>query len=345
MIIKFCYQNEIHRCSDPPSDFFLLKFFLTKMFQAGLPRNFVLSYVNPEGETLPLDSKEDYEALQSKEYNKPVKVVITEVKEEIDDDQISEYEMMPEKQPEEVQAEEKEVKDLMEEITEEVTKVHVVPKVQKLEGEIPQEEQVRKIVRETLEEQMPFIIARLKANSSIQESLRSDVSEQKKPLQYNWNQIGLYPYYQSILQSIPDEMKVAHSQAQSEAQPQEEKNPYIPEVKENNEPHQEEVEEKEEKKEGKPSPKIFSKVKKAFVEFPMKAAGFVDNLTHKISGDPYVECAEGKYPKSVVEKVESLQEVFEDADKKEMLNFVSKLPKEIPLFQIGDLFAIHKQME
>jgi hypothetical protein len=251
MIIKFCYQNEIHRCSDPPSDFLLLKSFLAKMFQANLPRNFVLSYVNPEGETLPLNSKEDYEALQSKGYNKPVKVVITEVKEEIDDDQISDYEMMGEK-PEEIaeeevprkEVDEKEVKDLLEEITEEVTKVHVVPKVQKLEGEIPQEEQVRRIVRETLEEQMPFIMARLKENSSIQESLKSDVPEQKKPS--FWNQIGLYPYYQSILQSIPDEMKVAHS----EAQLQEEKNPYIPEVvKDNDEPNQqEEVEEKEEKK-------------------------------------------------------------------------------------------------
>lgn len=331
MIIKFCYQNEIHRCSDPPTDFLLLKSFLAKMFQSGLPRNFVLSYVNPESETLPLNSKEDYEALQNKAYNKPVKVVITEVQEEIDDDQISDYEMMGEK-PEEI-IEEKEVKDILEEITDEVTKAHVFPKVQQLEGKIPQEEQVRRIVRETLEEQMPYILARLKENSA--------APEQKKPLQSFWNQIGLYPYYQSILQSIPDEMKVAHSQAQS----QEEKNPEMPEVPENNEPHQEEVEEKEERKEGKPSPKLLTKVKKAFVEFPMKAADFVDNLTHKISGDPYVECAEGKYPKSVVEKVENLKEVFEDADKKEMLDFVSKLPKDIPLFQIGDLFAIHKQME
>jgi hypothetical protein len=343
MIIKFCYQNEIHRCSDPPSDFLLLKSFLVKMFQVGLPRNFVLSYVNPEGETLPLNSKEDYEALQSKEYNKPVKVVITEVKEDINDDQMSDYEMMGEKPEELVEDKpEKEVKDLLEEITEEVTKVHVFPQVQKLEGEIPQEEQVRRIVRETLEEQMPFIMARLKEDASIQESLKSDVPEQKKPHQSFWNQIGLYPYYQSILQSIPDEMKVAQSQAQV----QEEKIAEVPEVpevvKENNEHEQEEV---EERKEGKPSPKLLTKVKKAFVEFPMKAADFVDNLTHKISGDPYVECAEGKYPKSVVEKVESLKEVFEDADKKEMLDFVSKLPKDIPLFQIGDLFAIHKQME
>jgi len=370
MIIKFCFQNEIHRCSDPPSDFSLLQPFLTKMFQSNLPRNFVLSYLSPEGESFPLSSHEDYEALQNKEYNKPIRVIITEVlpedtekvEENDEDDRMSEYDMIAaedkkvedvmENKPEEVQremSEKKELKDLLEEITEEVTKVHVVPKVQKLEGEIPNEEQVKRIVREALAEQMPFIVERIKGEGSMQESLRSVqsdyVPEQKKSVQYNWNQMALYPYYQSILQSIPDEMKVAQSQAQSQKEDEEERNPYLP-VPEMSDAPQEKEEEgsptagEEEGKVKERSPSILKKVKKAFVEFPGKVEGFVDNLAHKISGDPLVQCEEGKYPKSVVAKVEELKQVFEEADKKELLEFVSKLPKEFPIFQVADLWAM-----
>jgi len=366
MIIKFCFQNEIHRCSDPPSDFSLLQPFLMKMFQSNLPRNFVLSYLSPEGESFPLSSHEDYEALQNKGYNKPVRVIITEVQEDVekieeDDDQLSEYDMIAdsekaenmkpmkdvvaEEEPEELErseievSEKKELKDLLEEITEEVTKVHVAPKVQMLEGEIPQEDQVKRIVREALAEQMPFIIERIRTGS-MQESLRSvqsdDVPEHKR---YDWNKMALYPYYQSILQSIPDEIKVAQSESYSQSQAEEERNPYLPAEIDG-------PQDQEEEKVGRErSPSLLRKVKNAFVEFPGKAADFVDNLTQKMSGDPYVECAEGRYPKSVVAKVEELMEVFSDAEKKELLDFVSKLPKEFPLFQCGDLFAMHKNME
>jgi len=79
-------------------------------------------------------------------------------------------------------------------------------------------------------------------------------------------------------------------------------------------------------------------------EFPEKAAGFADNIAHQITGDPYVEVPEGRYPKSIVEKASQLKEFFPESERKELLEFVTKFPKEITLDEIAHHYANTKGM-
>ena len=359
MIVKFCYQNEIHRCSEPPGNFEELPSFLKSMFRTTLPTEFDLFYVNSNKENIPLLSSQDYEVLKDIDSQKPLKIVIVEkeapkeqqnkpiVEESRPKADSSEYEVIQQSsEPEQVQIPQvkeeeqpllqdsaqvdeesklqpqapEQVKEeydgIVEKISENFANEHVLPRLGELQSDPSTQENVRKIVRETLKEQIPYIISQVK-DSFIREGLISVPHSnvyyygQNQPMrapQHNWNRMGYQPYQNLENRQQPQNIRPQQLE-QVDLRPQSEENDFI------------------------------GSMLKTLSAIPNKAIEVVDNLAQKIEGDPYVMLNEGKYTRSTFDKVEKLREIFPEEQRKVLLDFVQDLPRAMPIDQIADLFV------
>lgn len=77
--LKFCYQNEIHKCSNIPEDYASLIETIQTIFKNNLNTPFELQYEDSDGDNIMLSSQEDYEAmLESENKNgNSIKIFIT----------------------------------------------------------------------------------------------------------------------------------------------------------------------------------------------------------------------------------------------------------------------------
>jgi len=95
MIFKFCFENEIHRCTHPPMTYEALKPFLLSMFKIGFPTNPVFHFLDENNDKVLINSEEDYQQLLSMELSGSIKIFITsqDIKSE-SSDRISESEII-----------------------------------------------------------------------------------------------------------------------------------------------------------------------------------------------------------------------------------------------------------
>src|SRR4051812_20687224 len=79
MIIKLCFNNEIHRISQPPSGFKALNDIAKNVFKNSLPPVFALQYDDVDGDRIMLSAEEDFKAMVETMSNtkKTIKVYIT----------------------------------------------------------------------------------------------------------------------------------------------------------------------------------------------------------------------------------------------------------------------------
>ena len=76
--LKFCFQNEIHKCSKLPIDFKALVESIQTVFKGHLISSFELQYEDSDGDRIMLSNQEDFESLLQSELNsKSVKIFIT----------------------------------------------------------------------------------------------------------------------------------------------------------------------------------------------------------------------------------------------------------------------------
>jgi hypothetical protein len=372
MIIKFCYQNEIHRSSNPPTDFQTLPTFLVNMFKTELPQRFALQYITPESEALPL-TEDVYEQLKSLASAKPFKVVIVDenpapqIDEEVsviekpasaDDFEVLDNKAEPEKQAEPIVEQpvenkveeapvldekvEKQVEDeIVNRLAEDLTKASM----EKFEGMAVDEAHVKAVVSETLRDMMPLIIAHVKDTLQNQHGFKFEQNQrqQARPSGYYDVEYGQdrVPRTESFIPFVSNEQldnfvekgKEFLNKTYNGLKKVPEHLSKVPE-------HLSKV------------PEHLSKVPQKLSTVPQhiengvnKLGGAFDTLSQKMSGDPYVVCAEGRYPKSVVERGYRLKEIFVEEDTKSILEFVSHMPKESSLEQLADVFAAYKQMK
>jgi len=327
MIVKFCFQNEIHRSSNAPQNFNNLPDFISNMFKADLPSNFNLEYINLEGESVPL-TEEAYEVLKASPSSKPVKIVVVdaqpvpEVKEESpveekvveekvaqpNDYEVLESNEVPENkedyaiiQSADVPVEEEAVpeprdvtEEILEKLAEDLTKMNVMPK---LEGIIADEAYVKSVVSETLREMMPLITSHVR--DSFNFVPQSQVS---------------YPVQSFNAEAV-------------EERPQKTGKIF-------NQANREKLNQYKEK-----TVQFVNKTLDKLSKLPVKIPEAMDTFGQKLIGDPYVVCPQGRYPRSVVEKSYKLKEVFVEEDMKALLEFVARLPREATVIQLADLFA------
>jgi len=340
--------------------------------------------MTPDDEVYSLNTEEEYENLRSLQYSKPIKVFIIAKPSELSLAEVQPKEQ-EELQIEEIEGsdshieamslslEESDKQDRNSEnhemeirsessAKEEQQENSIEDLIGKLQrnceaklSEVPdlkpdQESQIKGLVQATIQEQMNAIVSQVK-ETLLKEGL---IHQQPNNVPYNNNMMRppqqmmpqppsqypgqYYPYYQ---QPYPQGVQPVYAR--------------YPPVQPNNQPHVNLGPRPEERRQSFSNPQqipnrenepdFLDKVMNMIVELPGKAVDFVDNIARKIEGDPLVVCAEGRYSKSVVDKAGFLKEVFSDADKKELLDFVERFPKEIPLNQIADLWMAQKQAQ
>jgi len=423
MIIKFCYQNEIHRSSDAPTEFGHMRVFLKSMFREALPKNYSLSYLTNEGQSVALKTEQDYEGLKALAANKAVKVVITEEQGEPQVEQIvpeqkpvqmdvSEYEVIghpveeepiqqePAEAIKEEPVEEEPIKevaaprvepveerkidqpvDVLAKVSEELTQAYVLPMLETYGANLPETSLISTIFQEKLRAHMPILLAQVREtvlkpqsgeaqkisypqldgpNVQGQEQViyQGQASEEKKDLIGKVLQLinDLPDAALRALGGLPDKASKAFNEFPEKASKAFQEFPdkaskALGEFPEKASKAFQEFPEKASKalgefpeKASKALNEFPEKASKALGDFPEKVADFADKAVHHISGDPYVDVLEGKYPKSIVERANQLKEFFPDSDKKELLDFVTKFPKEISLDEIAHHYANTKGM-
>jgi hypothetical protein len=249
-----------------------------------------------------------------------------------------------------------ESKDILDKIAVELTKAYVMPDLLQIKGDLPHESLIQRTVRDTLNEYMPSILFSVRAkltkqaliklpnsapinnmqeqNQEGQASQRNQLSslEEKGAVIFDkmWKAIGELPdaavkITDKVASKLANVMDMNAKEGSQEQQPQP-----AAEVK---------SEDKEDSK-----PEFIDSVAKTLLKLPNTATSMADNFIHKLNGDPYILTAEGRYPKSVLEKANQLKTIFPEEDKKEMLEYIQKLPKEIQIEQAASLYADYKNI-
>jgi len=361
------------------------------MFREALPKNYSLTYLTNEGQSVALKTEQDYEGLKALAASKAIKVVITEEEGEPQVEQAiheqkpvqmdaSEYEVIghpveeePIKQEpvepiKEEPVEEEPIKevaaprvepveerkieavDVLAKVSEELTQAYVLPMLETYGENLPETSLISTIFQEKLRAHMPILLAQVREtvlkqqSSNIQSQkisypqldgpnvqgqeqviYQGQASEEKKDLIGKVLQVinDLPDVALRALSDLPDKASKAFNEFPEKASKALNEFP---------------------EKASKALNELPDKASKALGDLPEKVANFADNAAHQISGDPYVEVLEGRYPKSIVEKANQLKEFFPDSDKKELLDFVTKFPKEISLDEIAHHYANTKGM-
>jgi len=413
MILKFCYQNEIHRSSDAPVECGNLHAFLQSMFKDSLPKYYSLTYLTNEGQSVALKTEQDYENLKVLAANKAIKVIITAEESEPQVEKIvpeeknirmdsSDYDIIahpqneeepvkeevapqaePVEQVEKIErvervepVEERKVEpvvDVLANVSEELTKAYVLPMLETLGTNLPDTSLINSIVQEKLRAQMPLLLVQVRETVLKHSAPRvhGDVSQKisypqlDAPLDENVvyqgqrNEEEKQDFVGKVLDAmndlsekalkalgdLPDKTRRAFNELPDKASKAWNEFPEKAQKAWNDLPENASKAWNEfPEKASKALNEFPEKASKALNEFPEKAAGFADNIAHQITGDPYVEVPEGRYPKSIVEKASQLKEFFPESETKELLDFVTKFPKEITLDEIAHHYANTKGM-
>jgi len=357
MVLKFCFANEIHRCSEFPTQYDQIHSFLLSTFKASLPQKYQLRYIYPgtESERL-ISSQQDYEELLSLDSAKPIKVTIHELISLEDHGKVgmSDYDFIGKNKESEPEEAVEEKAPGLERIVEKMSESVIVPQVQKMSyfninPSAQDDNNIRQVVKDVLKEQMPFIISQVK-DAILQELRAEQPVIQAAPIE---KEIRIREEPPKIFEERKVQEKVHVYKPQEEAEdffkPE-----YIKPVVHEDKPrynveevHFQPYEEDQEIQEDKGNA-FFNKIKnigKVVAELPGKAKNALEDWGNKIEGDPHVIIEEGRYPRSVVDKATSLREVFLDESLKTLLDFVSRYPRNATLEQLAHAFLFKDQQQ
>ena len=303
MILEFRFQDEFHLCSNVPDNLSALRYFLMGTFKADLPVDFKLLYTIPnQVENQPLQSEEDYQKLITQEVSDSIHITIVSP-------------------PKESEPEESKISDPVK-VDEDKNAVDQPSKYPYFSYMSPQDEHIRKVVRETLQDQLPYVISQVKAALVKEFNLGAPQPKvERAPVQ-------------QIVRVESGDIEEVKNQANVREEVLDKEDGVI-------KPRSDSLVDKI----GKTG--IFDQVKKfgasikdQVSELPGKTKGVFDNLSQKVAGDPYVDVEEGRYPESVVKKAVSLKEIFPEEERKNLLEFVKKYSRVVTLEQLANLYLM-----
>ena len=307
MILEFRFQEEFHLCSNVPDNLTALRFFLRGTFKSELPEDFKLEYTVPnQNELKTVQTEEDYQRLITQDATEAIQVSIVAAA------------------PKVAESEERKVSDPVQPSVDNQNP-NEPNKYPYFSYMSPQDEHIRKVVRETLQEQLPYVISQVRAalvkefnlgapqqrvQAPIQQAIRieREDSEESK----NQGNAGV-----QVLDREPGS-EIVRKEAKNESLVDKiGKAGIFEQVK-----------------------KFGSSVKDQVSEFGGKAIDAVDNLSQKVAGDPYVDIEEGRYLESVVKKANSLKEIFPEEEKKALLEFVKRYARNVTLEQLANVYLM-----
>ena len=342
MILKFCFDNEIHRCTRPPTSFSELKPFLSSMFHSGLPSHPVVYYLDSNNSKIYISDEETYQSLLKSDQMTSIKLyiaqqdIISEGSEGTDDDEVidsvidsiaipegasdDDYEVMSEDPSSQNQILPENPKEDQE--VEEIVEIQVVK-----EEEVVEE----KLCKEQVQEEQPVIerIIMETAESRVYESVKNSyeiLQDQETRL--------MEIVRDTLVKEMPHIVTEVHKKI--EQQYQQEECSQIVYTKES-------VQKKANKNKNMnaflDSLRNFGLlVKKNFSEIPDATMDIIDDLVQFIEGDSNMMYAGRKYPKSVCMKARQMKEVFPDIEESHLAEFIKTLPARFNLEQIIDIY-------
>jgi len=352
MILKFCFDNEIHRCTRPPTSFAELKPFLSSMFHSGLPSNPLLYYLDSNNGKVFISDEETYQSLFKSDQGSSLKLyimqqdIISEGTDEDYDDEIidsvidsiahpesprssqssdDEYEVMsehpssqnqilPEKPVEEDQAVHV-VND--EALEEEVQEIIEIQAVKEIEEEVKTEEQggIERIIMET-------------AESRVYESVKNN---------YEILQDQETRLMEIVRDTLVKEMPSIVSEVHKKFEEQE----TIQQICTNKK-----IKKNKNMDSFLASLRNFGLlIKKNFAEIPDATMDIIDDLVQFVEGDSNMMYAGRKYPKSVCIKAKQMNEIFPDVHPSQLAEFIKMLPARFTLDQIIDTYINRMMIE
>lgn len=367
MIFKFCFHNEIHRCTRPPVDFTALIPFLQSMFHANLPANFSVFYYDSNNNKIILSSQEDYELLLDSNQSGAIKLFVSDVDESprMKEENMSDSEIIdkPEEKSEGSESEKIEKQDNS--IDFEVLSAPLTPQENlSKEGSEDQQKELSFSDEEIMEER--------KENMEEPKGIEEPESPRKGDEVYE-NMISstvesrIYDSVKS-LNEVPEEQDARLREIVQETVKQqmpfimgelEERlsrrgsidkesqcnwNPNDVSMRSNVSCMKQPVRYVGEKTGFLEEIKAFGRnLATHLKELPDAAMEVLDDLSQIIEGDPNIPFAGRRYPRSVVEKAKKMNEIFDDTDIKVLLKYLMTLPRDYTLNQVIELYI--RQME
>jgi len=346
MILKFCFDNEIHRCTRPPTSFAELKPFLSSMFHSGLPSNPLVYYLDSNNGKVFISDEETYQSLFKLDQGNSLKLYIMEqdiISEDTDDDEIidsvidsiahpespkssesyessdDEYEVMSEHPssqnqilPEKPVEEDQTVQVVHDETPEEVQEIIEIQTVKEVEEESKNEEQggIERIIMETAESR---IYESVKNNYEILQDQETRLMEIVKD---------------TLVKEMPNIVSEVHKKIEEQE--------CIP--------VQQICTGKKVNKNKNMDSFLASLrnfgllIKRNFAEIPDATMDILDDLVQFVEGDSNMLYAGRKYPKSVCMKAKQMNEIFPDAHPAHLAEFIKVLPARFTLDQIIDTY-------
>jgi len=341
MILKFCFDNEIHRCTRPPTSFADLKPFLSSMFHSGLPSNPIIYYLDSNNSKIYISDEETYQCLLKSDQGNSIKLyiaqqdIISEGSEGTDGDEIidsvidsiaipegasdDDYEVMSEDPSSQNQ--------ILPEKPEEDQEVEEIVEIQVVK-EVVEEEKLCK--EEEAKEEQPVIerIIMETAESRVYESVKNSyeiLQDQETRL--------MEIVRDTLVKEMPNIVTEVHRKMEEQYQQQE-----CSQIVYTKGPAK--------KKSQNPNMNAFLAslrnfgllVKKNFSEIPDATMDIIDDLVQFIEGDSNMMYAGRKYPKSVCMKAKQMKEVFPDVEEAHLAEFIKRLPARLTLDQIIDTY-------
>jgi len=310
MILELHFQDETHRCSDVPTNLSELRYFLMGTFKTDLPLDFKLSYtLSGQADSHTLDSEEEYQKLLAQNSSEPVQITIIGA-------------------PKANEPEERKNSDPVPVPKGNADEPNRYPYFSYMS---PQDEHIRKIVRETLQDQLPYVISQVRDALVKEFNLRAP---------------------QPRVERVQPPVEVVRV----ERQEVEENKNLAPKLDVFDKEENEEVNMGEAKSDpsGQRAGKtgIFDQVKKfgasikdQVSELPNKTKEAFDTLSQRVSGDPYMETQYGRYPESVVKKALLMNEIFPEEERKVLLEFVKRYSRVVTLEQLANLYLMKDEVQ
>ena len=311
MIIKFCFNNEIHRCTQPPMDYDALIPFLKSMFRGDLPASFSLFSLTSDGQRVPLVSQEDYQRILNSKGAESIKLYIEAVEEvSFDDTEIIQ------KRAESACRTESEGYEVM---IEPVSSSSSKPKDKIIIDDMDFDGIVEAQQREEIENSIMSVI-----ESRLNDSISQDheILEDKQTLLKRLVEETMKEKMPQIMLELRGENTDGGLYKASAFQEEEIQIAFLKPVRKN-----------------KSNPKSKASIAAKFRELKKLIKEALSDISQGIEGDPNEFYAARRMPRSVAQKATKLKEVFPEGRPEDIADFVLGLPKDFTTDELVELYA------
>jgi hypothetical protein len=355
MNFEFSFQNEIECTTELPADFDALRYTLRTLFQADLPLNFSIYFLDSNNNKVIISSSEDYRILPSSNSAGYQKFFICEgeddreVPNDMEDCEIIDH-ALEKLSIGEIDFEEVEEPATQDDSIEEIKEVKEEPELErgKSQKEVGEEYQI--LISRPIESSGSESVSNTHNISQEQEEVIKHIEQETQAGEIQAEMVRSQSFDtetqiiqkkedQAIESFIDAEVQTAINQHQSYFNFK----AIILEMEKKNQEKKKEEQRDKGASEGcglfAPLKDLGRKVSGSLKGFSNMAREVSDDLSHIIQGDPKIYYHGNRYPQSIYIKTEELKQIFPEEDPEGIFNFVQQTdPRHLSVNQMVDIY-------